>query len=83
MSKSKGQLGVSVSNTENHNNYYRSFGELAFLCMGRPSVFIINGTITFGTSLILIMYALLFSNLSKKLLFLTVLDDSDREVSCK
>jgi amino acid permease len=44
---------------------HRSFGELAFASMGRPSVFIVNGVLTLGMSLILIMYALLFSNICR------------------
>lgn len=42
---------------------YRSFGEIAFACLGRPSVFVINFVITAATSLIVIMYALLFGKI--------------------
>ena len=45
------------------NNFYRSFGEIAYICMGRPSIYIINFVITAATSLIVTMYALLFSKI--------------------
>ncbi|CDW86951.1 UNKNOWN [Stylonychia lemnae] len=40
-----------------------SFGEIAYICLGRPSIFIINFVITAATSLIVTMYALLFSKI--------------------
>lgn len=42
---------------------YRSFGEIAFACLDRPSVFVINFVIVAATSLIVVMYTLLFSKI--------------------
>lgn len=46
---------------------YRSFGEIAFACLGRPSVFVINFVITAATSLIVVMYALLFGKICESI----------------
>ncbi|CDW91063.1 UNKNOWN [Stylonychia lemnae] len=42
---------------------FESFGEIAYFCMGRPSVFITNFIITSATSLIVVMYGMLFSKI--------------------
>ncbi|CDW85330.1 UNKNOWN [Stylonychia lemnae] len=42
---------------------YESFGEIAYICLGKPSIYVINFVITAATSLIVTMYALLFSNI--------------------
>ena len=42
---------------------FESFGEIAYVCMGRPSVFITNFIITSATSLIVVMYGMLFSKI--------------------
>ena len=52
------------------NCFSRSYGELAFLCLGRPSVFIVNSILAIGTSLIVVMYGLMFSNLARNLLLM-------------
>jgi len=46
---------------------YRSFGELAYLCFGRSSVFIINFVVLFATFAIIVMYSLLFSKIAASL----------------
>jgi len=43
---------------------FRSFGELAYLCFGRSSVYVINFVITFGTFGIIVMYMLLFGKIT-------------------
>ncbi|CDW73860.1 UNKNOWN [Stylonychia lemnae] len=42
---------------------FESYGEIAYICLGRPSVFITNFIITSATSLIVVMYGMLFSNI--------------------
>ena len=42
---------------------YSSLGELAFMCLGRTSVFIINTALTVGCSLLVVVYILLFSKI--------------------
>ena len=43
-------------------------GELAYVCLGRTSVFVINFALAIGCSLMVVVYALLFSKICVSLM---------------
>lgn len=54
---------------------YESYSELAYLCFGRPSVFIINGLICFCVSGIVVLYMILFTRIVISLIPTSSLSD--------